>query len=421
MIDRDQWQEIGAVLGRNKLRTFLTAFGVFWGIFMLVIMMGSGQGLINGANAGFGGTATNSLFMWTQNTSMPYKGFKKGRNFNFRNDDVEALKAAVPDIDVISPRCQAGGHRGSANISRGVKTGAFGIYGDYPELVRIQPMTILQGRFLNDDDLKERRKICVIGTEVYNGLYNPGEEVIGTYIQAQGINYKVVGLFKAVSDDARRSEEQEKSIFIPLTTFQRAYAWGDIIGWFSVTSKPNVPVSEVGEQMKAVLRERHKVHPEDEMAFGSWNMEENFNRMMSLLTGISMLSLIVGTLTLLAGAIGVSNIMLVIVKERTREFGVRRALGATPWSIMKQVIMESVVLTVAAGVLGIICGVWTMEGVAWAMNQFSDESGFFRNPGVELPIVLTSLGILVLAGILAGLIPARRAVEVRPVEALRYE
>ena len=421
MIDRDQWQEIGAVLGRNKLRTFLTAFGVFWGIFMLVIMMGSGKGLKNGATAGFGSMATNSLFMWTQNTSMPYKGFKRGRNYNFRNDDVEALKAAVPNIDVISPRCQAGGHRGSANVTRGVKTGAFSIYGDYPQFAIIQPLTILQGRFLNDEDLKEKRKICVIGIEVYNGLYKPGEEVLGTYIQAQGINYKVVGLFKAVSSDARRSEEQEKSIFIPLTTFQRAYAWGDVIGWLSVTSKPNIPVTEVGEQMKTVLRERHKIHPDDEMAFGSHNLEETFNKINSVLIGINMLSLIVGVLTLLAGAIGVSNIMLVIVKERTKEFGVRRALGATPWSIMKQVILESVVLTVASGILGIICGVWTMEGVAWAMNQFSGQSGFFRNPGVELPIVLTALGILILAGIFAGLIPARRAVEVKPVEALRYE
>lgn len=420
-MDRDQWQEIWAVLGRNKLRTFLTAFGVFWGIFMLVIMMGSGQGLINGANANFGGTSTNSIFIWAQRTSMPYKGFKRNRNFNFRNDDVQALVAAVPDIDIISPRCQAGGHRGAANVTRGVKTGAFGIYGDYPQLLKIQPLDIIQGRFLNHDDLEDRRKVCVIGIEVYNALYKPGEEVLGTYIEAQGINYKVIGLFKAITDDGHRAEEQEKSIYIPLTTFQRAYAWGDIIGWFSITSRPDVPVSEVGDEVKAVLRQRHKVHPEDEMAMGSWNMEEAYNRMMSLLTGISMLSLIVGTLTLLAGAIGVSNIMLVIVKERTKEFGVRRAIGAPPWAIMKQVLLESVVLTVSAGIIGIISGVWILELITMAMNRFSDEAGFFRNPGVELPIVLVALLILIVAGLLAGLIPARRAVQVKPVEALRFE
>ena len=420
-MDRDQWQEIFVVLSRNKLRTFLTAFGVFWGIFMLVIMMGSGHGLQNGASAGFGSTATNSLYMWTQPTSMPYKGFKRGRNFNFRNDDIPALINAVPDIDIISPRCQAGGYRGSNNVSRGVKTGAFGIYGDYPQFIKIQPTNMLQGRFLDDLDLKEKRKVCVIGMEVYNTLYKPGEEVIGTYIKAQGINYKVVGLFKSMSDDANRAEEQEKAIFIPLTTFQQAYNWGDIVGWLSITSKPDVPVSEVGEKVKTVLRQRHKIHPNDDRAFGSWNMEEAYNRMMSLLTGINILSLIVGTLTLLAGAIGVSNIMLVIVKERTKEFGIRRAIGAPPSSIMKQVIMESLVLTVAAGIFGIIAGVWLLELITLIMNKFSDDSGFFRNPGVELPIVLVSLLILIISGILAGIIPARRAVEVKPVEALHYE
>lgn len=420
-MDRDQWQEILVVLGRNKLRTFLTAFGVFWGIFMLVIMMGSGKGLQNGAEAGFGSSATNSIFIWTQQTSMPYKGFKRGRNFNFRNDDVEAVKAAVPNIEVLAPRCQAGGHRGSANVTRGVKTGAFNIYGDYPEFQQVQPSVMVQGRFLNYDDLKYKRKICVIGMEVFNALYVPGEDPMGTYIRAQGINYKVVGLFKSKSDDANRAEEQEKAIYIPLTTFQQAYNWGDIIGWFSVVSKDGVPVTQVGDEVKRVLKERHKVHPDDDRALGSWNMEEAYNRMMSLLTGISLLSLIVGTLTLFAGAIGVSNIMLVVVKERTREFGIRRALGAEPWSVMKQVVMESVVLTVSAGVIGIIAGVWLLELITMLMNSFSAESGFFRNPGVELDIVLLALLILIVAGVLAGIIPARKAVSVKPVEALRYE
>lgn len=420
-MDRDQWQEILVVLGRNKLRTFLTAFGVFWGIFMLVIMMGSGKGLKNGADVMFGGSSTNSIFIWTQQTSMPYKGFKRGRGYNFRNDDVPAIRAAVPDVDVIAPRCQAGGHRGTANITRGVKTGAFNIYGDFPDFYKVQPTTILQGRFLNEMDVEEKRKVCVIGTEVYNSLYTPGEDPIGTYIKAQGINFKVIGLFKAKTDDARRSEEQEKAIHIPLSTFQQAYNYGDIVAWFSITSKEGTSVTKVGDEVKSVLKQRHKIHPDDDRAMGSWNMEEAYNRMNSLLTGISLLSLIVGTLTLFAGAIGVSNIMLVVVKERTREFGIRRALGAEPWSVMKQVILESVVLTVAAGVVGIIAGVWLLELVAMLMEKFSAQSAFFRNPGVELPIVLTALFILIVAGVLAGIIPARKAVSVRPVEALRYE
>ena len=421
MLDRDRWGEILSVLGRNKWRTFLTAFGVFWGIFMLVIMLGSAKGLENGTYASFGGSATNSVFMWTQSTSKAYKGFKKGRRFQMRLSDVEALKNNVPSIEVIAPRCQSGGYRGANNVTHGVKVGAFGIHGDFPEYLEIDPVDIVEGRFINERDLEEKRKVCVIGREVYNRLYDPGEPALGSYIKAQGVNFKVVGVFESIMDDARRSEEQEKSITIPLTTFQQAFNYGDVIGWLSLTSRPDVPATKMEEQVKAVLRERHKVHPEDERAFGSFNREEMFNNFKTLNTGISLLSFIVGSLTLLAGAIGVSNIMVVTVKERTREFGIRRALGAPPSAIISQVMMEAVVLTVIAGVFGVIAGVWLLEAINSAMNSFSTEGGFFRNPGVNLPVVLVSLLILVLAGLLAGLIPAKRAVEVKPVEALRYE
>ncbi len=420
-MNRDLWHEIAVVLGRNKLRTFLTGFGVFWGIFMLVIMLGSGNGLKNGTTAGFAGNATNSMFMWTMPTSKAYKGFKAGRRINFRNADIPAIQEGVPNLDVISPRAQAGGHRGASNVTRGVKTGAFSISGDYPQMVKIQPVKILQGRYINDNDIAEKRKVCIIGIEVYNALYMPGEEVLGSYIKAQGINYKVVGLFSAVSSDANRSEQQEKTIIIPLTTFQRAYAYGDIIGWISFTSKPGVPVSEVGEDIKTILKQRHKIHPEDAMAFGSYNLEKTYNQLISLFTGINLLSLIVGTLTLLAGAIGVSNIMLVIVKERTKEFGIRRAIGASPWMVMQQVLLESIVLTLAAGILGIIAGVWALELLSYAMANISTEAGYFRNPGVNLPTILGALVILVIAGIVAGIIPSRKAVQVKPVEALHYE
>ena len=421
MFDREQWHEIMVVLGRNKLRTFLTAFGVFWGIFMLVIMMGSGQGLQNGAASMFGGTATNSMFLWTNNTTIPYKGFKKDRSYNFRNGDIAALKAAVPGLNKLAPRCQAGGHRGAANVTRGIKTGAFQVSGDYPEFINIQHYDIIEGRFINDDDLEHKRKVCVIGIEVFNALYDAGEQAIGSYIKAQGINYKVVGLIESSSDDADRSEQEDKTVVIPLTTFQRAYGWGDVVGWFSFTSKPGVSVKEVGEDIKAVLRQRHKIHPEDDRAFGSFNLEERYNQVMGLLTGISILSLVVGTLTLLAGAIGVSNIVLVIVKERTKEFGIRRALGATPFDVMKQVILESVTLTVLSGIIGIIAGVWSLEMLSSILNSSAGEVGMFRNPGVKLEIVLISLGILIVSGLFAGFIPARKAVSIKPVEALHYE
>lgn len=410
-----------SVLGRNKWRTFMTAFGVFWGIFMLVIMLGSAKGLENGTQATFGGAVTNSVFMWTQTTSMSYQGFRKGRRFDMNLSDVEAIKENIPTVDVIAPRCQAGGHRGANNVTHGTKVGAFGVHGDYPEYLEIDPVEIVEGRFINKLDLGEKRKICVIGMEVYRRLYAPGEPAIGTYVKAQGVNFKVVGLFKSISDNGRRSEEQEKSISIPLTTFQQAFNFGDAIGWLSFTSVADVPATVTEAKIETLLRQRHRVHPDDERAFGSYNKEEMFNNFQTLNTGISLLSFIVGTLTLFAGAIGVSNIMVVTVKERTKEFGIRRALGATPGVIITQVIMEAVALTLIAGVFGVIAGVWLLEGINTAMNSFSEEGGFFRNPGVNLGIVLVSMFILIIAGLLAGLIPAKRAVEVKPVEALRYE
>lgn len=421
MLDRDRWHEILSVLGRNKWRTFLTAFGVFWGIFMLVIMLGSAKGLANGTVASFGASATNSVFMWTQQTSMPYKGFKKGRFFQMTLDDVEAIKENVSSVGIIAPRCQSGGYRGANNVTHGVNVGAFGVYGDVPDYILIDPVEIVEGRFINQRDLDEKTKVCVIGVEVYNRLFTEGEPALGSYIKIQGVNFKVVGLFKSIMDDARRSEEQEKSISVPISTFQQAFNWGNNIGWLSITSAPKVPATKMEKQVQALLKERHSIHPEDERAFGGFNKEEMFNNFRTLNTGISMLSLIVGVLTLLAGAIGVSNIMVVTVKERTREFGIRRAVGATPWAIISQVMMEALTLTLMAGVFGVIGGVWLLEAVNSAMNSFSAEGGFFRNPGVDLGIVITAMLILIFAGLLAGLIPARRAVEVRPVEALRYE
>lgn len=420
-MDRDQWQEIAAVLGRNKVRTALTGFGVFWGIFMLIIMMGSGQGLQNGAESGFGNSVKNSAVMWTRVTSISYKGFSQGRDFNIRIQDVEAIKQNIPSLEVIAPRTQAGGYRGLDNVTRGVKTGAFNLYGDTPDYVDINPFDFTKGRFINQRDIDEKRKVCVIGEEVFKALYEPSEDPIGTYIKAQSINYKVVGLFKSMNQNPNQAEDEEKTILIPISTFQQAYNWGDIIGWISFSSKTGTPVTETVQEVRNLLKSRLKVHPDDDRAFGSWNKEEEFDRMMGLLTGIKVLSLIVGTLTLLAGAIGVSNIMLVIVKERTKEFGVRRAIGAAPAVVIRQVILESIVLTVGAGILGIIVGVWALEGVATLMNTYAAESEFFRNPGVELPIVLSALGILVIAGILAGLIPARRAVNIKPVDALRAD
>lgn len=418
MFDRDKWQEVFHVLEKNKLRTFLTAFGVFWGIFMLIVLLGSGNGLRNGVTGDFGSHATNSMFMWTQNTSMPYAGFQRGRNFNFHNDDIPYIKSNIPEVEILSPRAQMGGHRGSNNVVRGLKTAAFNVYGDYPEYNLIEPVKIVKGRFLNQRDLEEKRKICVIGMEVLNSLFLEGEEPIGDYIKINGVAFKVVGLYKS-TQGGDQAEESEKSVFIPLTTFQRAFNWGDVIGWLSITSIDDVPVSEVQEKVIALMKQKYKIHPDDPRAFGYFNLEEEFIKMNGLFTGISALSWFVGVLTLLAGVIGVSNIMLIIVKERTQEIGVRRALGATPWNIKLQIIIESIFLTSMAGAVGVLAGTWVLVLVDTILGEV--DSGSFKHPEINLYTVLIALSVLIISGAIAGLIPAQRAVKIRPIEALRDE
>jgi putative ABC transport system permease protein len=418
MFDRDKWQEVFHVLEKNKLRTFLTAFGVFWGIFMLIVLLGSGNGLRNGVTSDFGDHATNSMFMWTQSTSMPYAGFQRGRNFNFHNDDVAYIKSNVPEVAILSPRAQMGGHRGSNNVVRGLKTAAFNVYGDYPEYNEIEPVKIVKGRFLNQRDLEERRKVCVIGMEVLNSLFMEGEEPIGDYVKINGVAFKVVGLYKS-NQGGDQAEESEKSVFIPLTTFQRAFNWGDIIGWLSITSVDNVPVSVVQEKVLTLMKQKYKVHPDDPRAFGSFNLEEEYLKMNGLFNGINALSWFVGVLTLLAGVIGVSNIMLIIVKERTQEIGVRRALGATPWNIKLQIIIESVFLTSIAGAVGVLAGTWMLVLVDTLLGDV--DSGSFKHPEINFYTVLIALSVLIISGAIAGLIPAMRAVKIRPIEALRDE
>jgi putative ABC transport system permease protein len=385
---------------------------------MLIVLLGSGNGLRNGVIGDFGDHATNSMFLWTQSTSMPYAGFQRGRSFNFHNDDVAYIKSNIPEVEILSPRAQMGGHRGSNNVVRGLKTAAFNVYGDYPEYNLIEPVEIIKGRFLNQLDLEEKRKVCVIGMEVYNSLFMEGEEPIGDYIKVNGVAFKVIGLYKS-NQGGDQAEESEKSVFIPLTTFQRAFNWGDIIGWFSITSIEDVPVSVVEEKVVNLMKQKYKIHPDDPRAFGHFNLENEFNKMNGLFNGISGLSWFVGVLTLLAGVIGVSNIMLIIVKERTQEIGVRRALGATPWNIKFQIIIESVFLTSIAGAVGVLAGTWVLVLVDTLLGDA--DTGSFKHPEINLYTVLIALSVLITAGAIAGLIPAQRAVKIRPIEALRDE
>lgn len=420
MIDLDKWQEILHALRQNKWRTILTAFGVFWGIFMLLVMLGSGKGLENGVTKNFGDFATNSVFIWTQQTSMPYKGFDRGRFFHFVDDDVPALRNNIPEIEILAPRLQGGGFNAGDNVVRGERTGAYSIYGDYPDFYKIDPVDILEGRFINEMDIQQKRKMIVIGQRVYEELFKKDENCIGEYIKIQGIYFKVIGRFKS-KKTGEQANRDDQSIFMPFTTMQQAYNYGNAIGWFSVTSKENVPVSVVQEKAIDLLKRRHSIHPEDPMAIGSFNVEKEFKQMKGLFLGINTLIWIVGIGTLLAGVIGVSNIMLVIVRERTREIGIQRALGATPLHITMQIINESVFLTTIAGYFGLFTGVLLIEGINKVLASASENSTFFRNPEIDFQIAVSALVILVFSGVIAGMIPAGRALNIKPIEALRTE
>lgn len=419
LFDADRWQEIFNTLKKNKLRTFFTAFGVFWGIFMLVIMMGSGSGLENAVGRDMGNMATNSVFMWTQRTTMPYKGFDRGRWYNFRNGDTEALLENIPEIKHIGPRIRGWGGNDNNNVVRGERTGAFTIQGDYPAYNLIDPVGMREGRFINDLDISKYRKVCVIGDRVRNEMFSAEEDPIGQYLRIQGVYFKVVGIFK--STKPHRGEYEDQVIYLPFTTLQRTYNYGDVVGWYSITSEDDIPVSVVEEKAKALLRQRHTIHPDDERAVGSFNLENEFNKMSNLFAGIRGLIWIVGIGTLLAGVIGVSNIMLIIVKERTKEIGIQRAIGATPWTVISQVILESVILTTLAGYIGLVLGVGIVEGVNYMLVSTGAESDMFANPEVNFSVAIQALEVLVVAGILAGVIPAYRAVSMKPIDALRDE
>ncbi|WP_323789291.1 ABC transporter permease [Psychroserpens sp.] len=419
MFKKDRWDEILEALSANKLRTALTAFGVAWGIFILVILLALTNGLKNGVLKDFGDFATNSMFMWTQGTSKPYKGLPKGRYFNYKIDDVAAIKSQVPNLKYVSPRNQLGGFRGNNNVIRGTKTGAFEIYGDYPEYIKQQPMDILDGRFISYSDIDAKRKICVIGSGVVKGLYDKGEKTLGTYIKINGVNFLVVGTFK-MSNSQGNNEEEANTIYIPFTTFGQAFNRGDRVGWMAITAVDDVPITTVKQQVFDLMKSRHKVHPDDDRAIGHFDLAEEFGRINGLFTILAFVGYFVGVLVLTSGIIGINNIMLIVVKERTKEIGIRRALGATPWMVKGQILQESLILTILSGMVGVSFAAI----IIWVINAILDSVGDvenFANPSVDITVIITALIILVVSGLLAGLIPANSATKMKPVDALRVE
>ena len=420
MFDLDLWKEIISALKKNRMRSFMTAFGVFWGIFMLIIMSGAGRALENGIMDGIKAFATNSAFFWTEPTSKPYEGFQRGRRWNFKNKDMEYIRSNLSDIEYLSPRLFGPNANGGDNTIRGNRSGAFNIYGDYPDFYHIDPWTPLKGRLINNIDIIQERKVCIIGERVVEVMFSKDEDPVGKYLKINGVYFQVVGVVHPETRINIGGGRKPEAIMIPFTTMQKTYNLGDVVHFFSVTSSPGVPVSRVEERLKELLKSRHHISPDDRMAVGSFNIELEWKKYSSLFTGIQILTWIVGTGTLLAGVIGVSNIMLVIIKERTREIGIQRAIGATPAKIITHIVAESVFLTLLAGYTGLSLGVGLLEVVYIALSSGGDEV-FFKRPEVSFSMAVASLSVLIISGIIAGMIPARRAVNIKPIDAIRDE
>ncbi len=419
MFDLDRFQEIWVTITRNKTRSLLTGFGVFWGIFMLVIMLGAGQGLQRGIMHGIDGFATNSCFIYDSQTSEPYKGFKKGHYWKIHNRDLEIAKKMIPEIDVISPMLW--GNRSTNNVVRNDKAGTFGVEGRNPNYEEIEMQRMQYGRYINDIDIQYKRKVCVIGTNVYDALFKKDENPIGQYIRVNGIYYQVIGVGKGVSNINIGGRSSE-TVYLPFSTLQQIENQGDIVHMVAATAKKGVKVSEIEEKIKAVFRAQNSISPTDIKAVGSFNLEEQFKMFSNLFLGISILIWIVGLGTLLAGVVGVSNIMLVTVKERTREIGVRRALGAKPKVILTQIMSESLLLTTMAGVLGLCLGVAILVLVDKGLQAMPDDKNmFFREPIVPFVTAVWSTLVLLFSGLLAGAIPAWRALQIKAIDAIREE
>jgi putative ABC transport system permease protein len=335
---------------------------------------------------------------------------------------MKALLANIPEIDALAPKLQPwDGNGGGNNVVHGTKTGAYSIMGDYPDYNKIDPVTMLQGRFINQIDIEEKRKICVIGTKVRSEMFKKDENPLGQYLRIKGVYFQVVGVYEPKNKNMNFGGDKEATINIPFTVMQIAYNFGDVVHFFAVTAKKHIPASVVEDKCIQLISQRNMISPEDGQAIGHFNLEKEFKQMNGLFSGIQGLIWIVGIGTLLAGVIGVSNIMLIIVKERTKEIGIQRALGAGPWRVISQVISESVVLTAMSGIVGLMLGVFTVEGINYALNASGGGGEMFLNPTVDFKISVIALIILILSGIVAGLIPARKAVSVKPIDALRYE
>ena len=416
MFTIDNWKEIFLIIKQYKLRTFLTGFGVFWGIFMLLILLGTGAGLKKGIYNQFSGYATNSFFIWGGKTSLPYQGMNPGRHVRLSNSDLKIIKESIQTIKNINAST---GLEGEYAINYQKNSGSFPIIGNLPDLNEIEKVDIINGRFLNELDCERQRKVVVIGLRVKDVLFGSNDP-IGKNINIRGVFFKVVGVFNKTSR-GNSSRDPTSVLYMPLPTLQRTFNMADQVQWIGIRVQNDQSAIKAEKKTKELLRRRHKVSPMDRRGIGSWNTIEKFNKTVKLFQGINAFIWIVGIGTLTAGIVGVSNIMLIIVNERTREIGIRKTIGATPLSIISLILKESLIITLVFGYIGLVAGVFTIESAGSIMTKLQIQSDFFHNPEINLKAAIFALVLLVIAGVVAGLVPAYRAASINPIESLRSE
>jgi len=410
MFDTDKWQEIFGTIRKNKLRTFLTAFSVAWGIFVLIILLGCGKALRNSAEDSFMRDAVNSIYIEGGQTSIAYNGFKVGKRIQLTTEDYEQIKSKIGNLEYHSAMYSGG--TDSRVLSFKNLHGVFTVRSCMPDHRPLENAAIVEGRFINNIDISECRKVCVIGIPVKKVLF-PKDNPLNQFIAVDGIPFKVIGYF---NDPGQPDNDR---IYIPLTTAQRAFNGKKNIdgSWSSIIKNSPVKSDDLVKEIRALLAARHRFSPADMNAVRVDNWSKEYENIMAMFFGIELFTWIIGVLTLIAGVVGVSNIMMIIVKERKKEIGIRKAIGASPASIVMLIVQESIFITACAGYIGLLFGI----GVIQLLNQLKIEGDFFRRPEVNLSVAVSATLLIIVSGALAGLFPALRAAKVEPIEALKDE
>ncbi|MBO6213823.1 putative ABC transport system permease protein [Algoriella xinjiangensis] len=412
IFDPDAWSEVYSAIRKNKLRTVLTMIGVAWGMFLFVLLLGVTRGLQNGFDRNLADAATNSLFVWGGTTSVPYEGFQKGRTIELKMSDVRQIKARFPQISLMAPR----NSKPNSIIAYGSKYNFYSVNGDYPDQNRMFGKDIVQGRFINEDDIKDETKVCVIGIEVAEQYFGSNPHPLGKQIRISDSYYTIVGVYDTPSSPV----ESKDQVFIPFTTFQKVYNQGEIIQYLCLSLPNQYNISDFEKELKTYIKQLKNIAPDDDQAIGGFNLGEMLGKIMKFVKGMQFLAVVVGAMTLFSGVIAIASILLITVSERTKEFGIRRALGAVPAQIRGQILLESVVLTLIAGLGGIVfAGLLLM-----VLNEIiipGNKNIPLYNASIDLFTLFSALVIMVVMATLAGLIPAQRAIQIKPIDALREE